>query len=273
MSYDPWDTVSITIGWIYFAAWSISFYPQIFINYKRKSVDGFSIEFAMLNPQGFFFYSFYSIAGFVNPTKVTGTVAPNDLFFAVHAFAISACQFSQIFVYERGAMQKKLSWWPVALVSVEWIFVLILFSIEVSGTQLNDQISTLRVAGYCKALITFVKYMPQVYLNWKRKSTVGWSIENIVLDLTGGTFSLLQQIIDSTARGQPFFGTDSFNIVKFMLSIMSIFFDCIFLFQHYVLYKDAWKKKKNQDKLNQENDRMINKSDNIRENNTFDDYP
>ena len=47
------------------------------------------------------------------------------------------------------------------------------------------------MGGYCKALITFVKYCPQVYLNFKRKSTVGWNIYNILLDLTGGTFSLL----------------------------------------------------------------------------------
>jgi hypothetical protein len=48
----------------------------------------------------------------------------------------------------------------------EWIFVLVLFFLEISGTKLNENISFLRAAGYCKALITFVKYMPQV-LNLK----------------------------------------------------------------------------------------------------------
>jgi len=37
-----------------------------------------------------------------------------------------------------------------------------MFIIEVSGVEVDNNISTLRVAGYCKALITFVKYMPQV---------------------------------------------------------------------------------------------------------------
>jgi len=67
---------------------------------------------------------------------------------------------------------------------------------------------------------------------------VGFSIENIVLDLTGGTFSLLQEIIDSVANHKSFFGGDDFNVVKFMLSIMSIFFDIIFLIQHYILYPE-----------------------------------
>ena len=31
------------------------------------SVQGFSLEFALLNPQGFLFYSFYSVAGYVDP--------------------------------------------------------------------------------------------------------------------------------------------------------------------------------------------------------------
>lgn len=34
---DLTDILSSITGWIYFFAWSISFYPQIFLNYSRKS--------------------------------------------------------------------------------------------------------------------------------------------------------------------------------------------------------------------------------------------
>ena len=44
--------------------------------------------------------------------------------------------------------------------------------------------------SWIKLYISFVKYMPQAYINFKRKSTVGWAIENILLDLMGGTLSL-----------------------------------------------------------------------------------
>lgn len=44
-----------------------------YLNYIR-SVEGFSVEFAMLNPQGFFFYSLYTVAGFVDPTIGAGNV-------------------------------------------------------------------------------------------------------------------------------------------------------------------------------------------------------
>jgi hypothetical protein len=58
------------------------------------------VEFATLNPQGFFFYSLYTVAGFVDPIgSKTGNVETNDLFFALHAFILSSIQLSQIFVY------------------------------------------------------------------------------------------------------------------------------------------------------------------------------
>ena len=50
--------------------------------------------------------------------------------------------------------------WPVILIAFEWIFVLIIFGIELGGIKVNENISFLRAAGYCKALITLVKYMP-----------------------------------------------------------------------------------------------------------------
>jgi cystinosin len=96
--------------------------------------------------------------------------------------------------------------------------------------------------GYAKAAISFVKYVPQVYLNYSRKSTVGWSLANVILDFTGGSLSFLQIWINAVALGEPVFTGDAFNVVKFALSIMSILFDSIFMFQHYVLYRDSWNK-------------------------------
>lgn len=54
-----------------------------------------------------------------------------------------------------------------------------------------------------------------------------------MLDFTGGTFSFVQIIVDAKGRGKPVFGDGSdsgFNIVKFILSVMSMIFDLIFMF-------------------------------------------
>jgi cystinosin len=70
-----------------------------------------------------------------------------------------------------------------------------------------------------------------VYLNYTRKSTVGFSVANVVLDLTGGLLSFLQIWINAAALGEPVLSGQAFNLVKFILSILSIFFDTIFLIQ------------------------------------------
>lgn len=45
----PWATVSAVCGWCYFAAWSLSFYPQVYLNWKRLSVVGLSLDFVLFN--------------------------------------------------------------------------------------------------------------------------------------------------------------------------------------------------------------------------------
>lgn len=54
--------------------------------------------------------------------------------------------------------------------------------------------------GYVKLICTVIKYCPQVYVNYKRKSTEGWSINQILLDFTGGVLSLAQLLIDSALQ-------------------------------------------------------------------------
>ena len=42
-------TISSLFGWAYFLCWSACFYPQIILNYRRKSVVGFHFDFLCLN--------------------------------------------------------------------------------------------------------------------------------------------------------------------------------------------------------------------------------
>lgn len=57
----------------------------------------------------------------------------------------------------------------------------------------------------------------------------------IWLDFIGGILSLLQLVIDSALQAD--WTGISGNPVKFGLSIVSLFFDVIFMLQHYVFYK------------------------------------
>ena len=72
-----------------------------------------------------------------------------------------------------------------------FILIFSIFFVEVGKPDMNQEYGTIRMAGYSKAAVTLVKYMPQVYLNYSRKSTVGFSLENVLLDFSGGFFSFM----------------------------------------------------------------------------------
>lgn len=70
-----------------------------------------------------------------------------------------------------------------------------------AGTQIIHWIDFLTYCSYIKLSITLIKYIPQAVMNYRRKSTVGWSIGNIFLDFTGGMLSMLQMILNGYNYG------------------------------------------------------------------------
>ena len=243
---EPWRRLSGVIGWIYFTAWSLSFWPQVFINYRRRSVVGLSFEFPSLNLVGFSCYTAYNCALFWNPTiraqyaaandGALPSVQSNDVFFGIHAVAVTALTLAQIAVYEKGE-QRLARWCIVVLIALG---ALIGVAAAVTAARVAPSwtwLDYLIFLSYVKLSITLMKYFPQAILNWRRKSTVGWSIDNILLDFTGGTLSLAQSLMDNGIKGQwvQIFGG---NPAKFFLGFTSMVFDVVFMTQHYCLYKE-----------------------------------
>lgn len=74
---------------------------------------------------------------------------------------------------------------------------MIIVSLILSAVSVWHWLDFLNVCGYIKLAITLIKYIPQAVMNYRRKSTVGWSIGNILLDFTGGTLSMLQMILNA----------------------------------------------------------------------------
>ncbi|KAG0343891.1 hypothetical protein BG004_004906 [Podila humilis] len=237
------SVTSHVIGWAYFIAWSASFYPQAILNYKRKSVQGLSLDFIFLNVLGFLCYSIFNLAFFFSTTiqdqyrdrndGQDNLVRPNDVFFAVHALILSTFTLFQTFIYKRDSSQQ------VSSPTKALIFITILgaFIVAVSAIWGSSQwIDFLYYLSYIKLGISFVKYCPQVHLNYSAQSTVGWSIHNILLDFTGGVLSIAQLVLDAYISGD--WSGISGDIVKFGLGFLSIAFDLIFMTQHYILYRN-----------------------------------
>ena len=105
--------------------------------------------------------------------------------------------------------------------------------------QGNQYFNLTMVCGYFKVLITFVQYLPQMHLNYKRQSTYGFNVGLIWLDLAGSFASLLQNLLDTidTGKNQFFDPGSAFNLAKFALAVSTILCDLVLLFQHYCLYR------------------------------------
>lgn len=237
--------IIIVVGWIYFFAWSISFYPQVILNIKRKSVIGLNFDFLAYNITGFVAYGVFNVGMYwIQPIKDAykaknpygvNPVLLNDVIFTLHAVLITAITIFQCFIYERG--KQRVSIISRVILAGSWLFALITLIITAASSgSVITWLEFIYYFSYIKLGVTLIKYIPQVYMNYRRKSTEGWSIGNVLLDSTGGSFSLLQMFLISYNNNDwaSIFGDPT----KFGLGVFSIAFDIIFIIQHYVLYRD-----------------------------------
>lgn len=249
--------LSRLLGWIYTFCWSASFYPQPISNYRRKATTGLAIDFPTINVLGFVCYTAYTSAFLWSPVirdqyaarhphSPDPTVRFNDFAFAIHAVVLSSIVYSQFWPFIWGFTVSRfqrvskpvlgLFWGSIlAVVIVCWIVL------AKSPDQGQDPttwawIDVVYALSYVKLVITVVKYVPQAWVNYKRQSTDGWSIVQILFDLSGGILSLLQLVIDSSMQ-EDWSGIMG-NPAKFLLSNVTIIFDLVFVVQHYILYRD-----------------------------------
>ncbi|GJT49286.1 cystinosin [Tanacetum coccineum] len=191
------EVLSLTFGWIAFFASSFCFYPQVILNFKRKSVVGLNQDFVVLNLTKHSSYLIYNAAVYFSSDvqfqyhQKYGfdqmiPVAANDVAISIHAVLLTAFTLFQIAIYDLYLIILGFGWYP--------------------------------------ALV----------MNFQRKSTTGFSIGYILLDLLGGSSNYAQMTVQSVDQHSwmNFYG----NIGKTLLLTVSTFFDFVFISQHYVLY-------------------------------------
>ncbi|CAI9111186.1 OLC1v1011342C1 [Oldenlandia corymbosa var. corymbosa] len=236
----PLQVLYNVLGWVAFCSWSISFYPQVILNFKRKSVVGLNFDFVLLNLTKHSSYLIYNASLFFSSVVQRQyrqkygldqmiPVAANDVAFSIHAVLLTAFTLLQIVIYERG--HQKVSKLAVTIVVVVWLAAAVCVFVALPHHKwlwLASCFNTVQV------VMTIIKYIPQAVMNFKRKSTVGFSIGNILLDFLGGVTNYAQMTVQSIDQKSwvNFYG----NIGKTLLSLVSIFFDILFMLQHYVFY-------------------------------------
>jgi cystinosin len=180
---------------------------------------------------------------------LTPTVAFNDITFALHALVLSLITTSQYLLRPLWGFEPSPGTRPsrfvTGIIAGSALGVLITCLIVATTTTTPSssvdpatdwcELDIVYAVGYVKLLVTLVKYSPQILANFRNKSTRGWSIWQILLDLIGGLLSLAQLGIDSYLQ-HDWSGVTG-NPVKLALGNCSLVFDTIFIVQHYLLYR------------------------------------
>ncbi|KAJ6124615.1 hypothetical protein N7471_011932 [Penicillium samsonianum] len=278
------NALSRSLGWAYMLCWSGSFYPQPITNWKRKSTVGLSIDLSTVNPLGFVCYAIYTSAflwspvirsqyAARHPASIEPTVRFNDFAFAAHAVVLTIILYTQFwpFIWKFHVSRfQRVSWTMAGLFWGSVLTPLVVMAVVLAQSPDDGfdpstwaWIDVIYSFSYVKLLITIVKYMPQVALNYKRQSTVGWNIGTILLDLAGGVLSMLQLVLDSSLQND--WSGITGNPVKLLLGNVTILFDAIFCIQHYVLYRDVTPDPKRTPGPGEESPLLVGQDDAVRD--------
>lgn len=250
-------------GWTYFTIWTVSFYPQIYLNYKKQSVQGLSYDYAAYNSVGFTCLLLFSCVRsyYQNTYNLPRAVAIQDVAFALNAVVASFFTFLQIVYYDREKFWIRISRHCKILIVIFFGVTavhLALMNAGIIDLSFGPQTTTVNPPdtppppqahqyfwsaqytftswlGLTKVFVTLYKYYPQVRLNFKRQSTVGLSVWQYNLDCAGGIFSLSQIVIDSIRYGDAKLFTG--NIPKLCIALIGLGYNSILITQHYFLYR------------------------------------
>ncbi|CDK26785.1 unnamed protein product [Kuraishia capsulata CBS 1993] len=250
--------VAKAAGWIYTLAWGIGFYPPLLTNIKLWSIQGLSMDFIYFNHFGYVLYTiYYGMLRFnscvrqqysdrytlpSDPSPRMPLIKTNDFLFALHGLCVQSVLISQAYWWGFAKNDNQI----VSKTCKRAISSVVLYGVGMGlyvyhtggdnpiGWEWLDLFTSL---GLLKIAMSVCKNIPQIYYNYKRKSTHGWPIVMIWLDCVGAVLSLTQLVIDAIEVGdlKSVFN----NLPKFLLSVEASLADIVFFLQHYYWYYNA----------------------------------
>lgn len=169
--------VSSIIGWVYFFAWSLSFYPQILLNFYRKNTIGFNTDKLAYDFIGFGCFSIYCFTfRYVSSVREeyrdrhhgnNPTVQVNDVAFGFHAVFMTVIQIVQVVTYN-GRVQAPTKNCLICSGSLIAVITLYLLVCLMADSSVFVLLNWLYFLSFVKIAVTLIKYAPQVWLNHSR---------------------------------------------------------------------------------------------------------
>ena len=143
---------------------------------------GMSFNYIFINLTGYVMYNVYNFYGYYKGNNSeTGKVDFSDLLFSLHSIFVYSITVALFFYYPHKI---QLSLWVKIYLAIQWT-VFIYFGIFTLGSKkpikltffgYKTPLGYYQTLGYFKKFSTLLKHPPQIFHNFKRKSTKGWSI-------------------------------------------------------------------------------------------------
>ena len=235
--------LSISMGWIYFISWVVIFYPQIYCNWKNKSVIGLNFDYLAIVLTDLSLYTVYNVGLYFSKDvqreykiKHDTEVIPvkiNDVLFGILGDSACLIVIIQCTLYKAGG--QRISRTCQLILGIIFIFLIVVVAITLF-TDFLQWIDLLTYMSFVK-IFTCTKYVPQIYMNFQRRSTSGFSVGSIFCDFNGGLFSMGQMIADSYNFDD--WSSFSGNPTKFIVGFFTLVFDTVIILQHFVCYRNS----------------------------------
>lgn len=233
--------LSRLLGWAYTLAWSLSFYPQVIHNHTARSTRGLSSDFVALNAVGHASYLAYNtLLLYYAPVRKAyrrthdgrdNVVQFNDFAFSLHATLLALITLAQYLRYRKANQQISRA----VKLALAAALTAAVFLAGAKRLKLVNWLHIVNAFSTLKLAVTLTKYIPQLKLNRDRKSTQGFAIQNVLLDLAGGSLSLAQLVLDAVVLQGSWSGVAG-DWGKLGLGLLSCAFDAALMYQHYCLY-------------------------------------
>lgn len=245
------------LGYCYVCAWSISIYPPLWNNWKRRSASAMSLDFVMLNSVGYFYLIcslwlqlFHWQETEMEDNSLRPKVTHFDFWYCLHGFVMNLVLTTQvlwgttIWKFQGGAARMKAVYRRVLLGSILMAVILLIqfvYQNTIQGWSNQNTLSFCNHLFLLKISMSLLKYIPQVKHNYDRKSMRGFPIQSVMCDVLGGVCSMWQLAIQLSkeARGFTFVALIA-NFGKIGIAIVTLFFNFIYISQ-WIIYGEQSK--------------------------------
>ena len=190
---------------IFYVSWIAQFYPQVYLNFTRKTTAGLSIDSWYLSGLGYFCFCVYSsctsfqLEMFGTKSKYNPLVQRFEVFFALHGLVFNGIIMLQMYHYNRGTsdISPRLNFLVVFFVAVNALYLILIASRQPSSK--NFVVSSdewLLSLVYSTGVILTIRWIPQAWKFYSFATYQGLSATTLILQLLGSIAAIIMILYD-----------------------------------------------------------------------------